>query len=293
MKIGWIGTGIMGLRMAANLLTAGYDLSVYNRTQDRANTLLAQGATWAESPAVAAGGADCVITMLAHPQAVESAALAGTTGFLDAMRPDAIWIDSSTGNPSFARRMAAAAQARGVHFLDAPVSGSKDQAAQAHLIFFVGGDAADIDQCRVLFERMGSRIVHVGGHGMGTALKLVFNHLLGTSMVAFAEGLHLGVALGIPQTQLLELLIGTAVVPPYIAGKRGKLESGTYNTDFPLQWMQKDMHMVAEAAFASGVAMPLANLTKEIYRLAMQQGLSEADFSAIHRYLSPHQEMDS
>lgn len=223
--------------------------------------------------------------MLAHPQAVEAVALDDDTGFLHTLRQGAIWVDCSTVNPAFARRMAEEAGARGVHFLDAPVAGSKPQAEQAALVFLVGGDAPDVDACRELFDVLGSRVVHVGGHGMGISLKLIFNHMLGTSMLAFAEGLRLGEALGLPQPMLLEAVIGSAIAPPYLAGKREKLASGAYPADFPLQWMQKDMQMVAEAAYAVGTAMPLANVTKEIYRLAMQQGLGEADFSAIYAYL--------
>ncbi|NJP07495.1 MAG: NAD(P)-dependent oxidoreductase [Chloroflexaceae bacterium] len=138
-----------------------------------------------------------------------------------------------------------------------------------------------------MFEAMGSQVVHVGEPGMGILFKLVLNHLLGTSMVVFAEGLHLGVALGIPQERLLSMLLGTVVVPAYSNGKREKLATGVYDPEFPLQWMQKDMQMVAETGYTAGVAMPIANLTKEMCRLAIQDGLSEVDFSAIYHYLNP------
>lgn len=285
MNIGWIGTGIMGSRMAGHLLAAGHTLHVYNRTPEKAAELVAQGAQLAATPAAAAQHADCVFTVLAHPQAVEAVALDAATGLLGALRRGALWVDCSTVNPAFARRMAAQAEARGVRFLDAPVAGSKPQAAQAALVFLVGGDAPDVDACRELFAVMGSRVVHVGGHGMGISLKLIFNHMLGATMLAFAEGMRLGEALGLPQPVLLDALLGSAIAPPFLAGKREKFASGEYPADFPLQWMQKDMQMVSEAAYAAGTPMPLANATKEIYRLAMQQGWSAADFSAIYAYL--------
>ncbi len=284
MKIGFIGTGIMGSRMAAHLQAAGHDITVYNRTQAKAAGLIATGATWAATPADAARGADVVITMLAHPQAVELAATS-PDGLLSTMPENAIWVDSSTVNPMFARRMATVATAQGVRFLDAPVAGSKPQAQDAQLVFFVGGDEATLDEVRPLFETMGRGVNHVGEHGMGNALKLVINHLLATSMAAFAEGMVLGEALGISQERLLNTLLNVPVTPAYLAGKRPMFESGDYEAQFPLQWMQKDTQMVAEAAFDAGVAMPLANATKEAYQLAARYGYAEQDLAAIYAFL--------
>lgn len=283
--IGFIGTGIMGSRMAANLMSAGYQLNVHNRTPEKAQSLVQQGAQWAETPAAAAQNADVIITMLAHPVAVEAAALDDKTGFLQHLKPSTIWIDCSTVNPAFSRRMAAETQRCDGHFLDAPVAGSKNQAQDGHLVFFVGGDEATINTCQPLFDAMGKQVNHVGEQGMGISLKLVINHLLASSMMAFAEGLALGEALGLSQEMLLNSLIGSVVVPPYMAGKRGKIANGDYEAEFPLQWMQKDMQMVAETAFTLGTAMPVANTTKEIYQLAAQYGYAEADFSAIYAFI--------
>ncbi len=188
MKIGFIGLGIMGSRMAANLQKHGHSLVVFNRTCEKAEPLMAEGATWADSPAALALHVEVIFTMLAHPDAVEEAAL-GEDGFLRYPQPGQMWIDCSTVNPSFSRKIAAEAKARGVGFLGAPVTGSKGQADLAKLTFWVGGETSDLETCRALLECMGNRIVHCGGQGMGASLKMVMNQSLGTAMAAFAEGL--------------------------------------------------------------------------------------------------------
>lgn len=284
MKIGFIGLGIMGSRMAANLLGHGHDLVVFNRSKEKADSLIGNGATWADTPASAAERVELLFTMLAHPAAVTEAAL-GDRGFLRALRPNALWVDCSTVNPSFSRKMAAEAHQHGVRFLDAPVGGSKNPAEQAQLVFIVGGDKADVEAVQPLFEIMGSRVVHVGGHGMGTSLKLVINQQLATAMAAFSEGMVLGQALGIPQGVLLNALLESPVVAPFVAMKRKKLEQGNYEPEFPLRWMQKDLQMASETAYEVGVAAPVANAAKELYRLAIQKGLGQLDFSAIYSFL--------
>jgi len=283
MQIGFIGTGIMGSQMARHLVEAGHAVVVHNRTAQKAQPLVETGATWADSPAVVAAQVDILFTMLAHPEAVEASAL-GKEGFLDTLRSDTLWVDCSTVHPSFTRRMAAEANARNVRYMDAPVAGSKPQATAAKLVFIVGGEAADVETCQSYFEVMGSKVIHVGEAGMGTALKVVVNFMLGTSMAAFAEGAALGQALGLSQETLFNVLIGGPVVPPYLAFKQATMESGDYEAEFPLQWMQKDMHMAAVAAHEAGAALPLGNSVKEVFRLAMQQGLGEQDFSAIYQF---------
>ena len=147
MKIGFIGLGIMGSRMAANLQKRGYSLVVYNRTREKAEQLRSGGAVWADSPAALATQAEIIFTMLAHPEAIKQAAL-GMDGFLSKLAPGRLWVDCSTVNPSFSREMAVQARARGLRFLDAPVTGSKGQAALGNLAFWVGGDPADLEACR-------------------------------------------------------------------------------------------------------------------------------------------------
>jgi 3-hydroxyisobutyrate dehydrogenase/glyoxylate/succinic semialdehyde reductase len=286
MKIGFIGLGIMGSRMAANLQKCGHSLVVYNRTREKAKPLLSRGATWADSPAVLAAQTEIIFTMLAHPEAVREAAL-GKDGFLSKLPPGRLWVDCSTVHPSFSSEMAEQARAVGVLFLDAPVTGSKGPAALGKLTFWVGGESSDLEAVRSLLECMGNRIVHVGRQGMGTSLKMVMNQLLGTMMAAFAEGLVLGGSLDVPREALFEAVFGGSAAAPFLAAKRERIESGDFeNADFPLRWLQKDLHLVSVSAYETGVALPLTNVAKELYRFAIREGDGGKDFSAIYHYLA-------
>jgi 3-hydroxyisobutyrate dehydrogenase-like beta-hydroxyacid dehydrogenase len=158
-------------------------------------------------------------------------------------------------------------------------------AEEGKLVFWVGGDAIDLTLIRPLLLGMGNKIVHAGGHGMGTSMKMVINLLLGVGMASFAEAMALGQGLGLSQKLLLDSLLGIPAVPPFLTAKRANLEKGEYETEFPLRWMQKDMHLASVSAYETGVAMPVTNLTKEIYRFAMRDGYETADFSAIYAFL--------
>ena len=283
MKIGFIGLGIMGSRMAANLQKHGYSLVVFNRTRAKAQSLLDRGGTFAKSPAKLAEQVDVLFTMLAHPDAVEQAAL-DPNGFLGHLKPNALWVDCSSVNPSFSKKMAAAAAARQVRFIDAPVTGSAPVAEEGKLVFWVGGDSTDLEAIRPLLQCMGSKILHLGGHGMGTSMKMVINLLLGAGMASFAEAMALGQGLGLSQKMLFDSLLGMPTVAPFLASKREKIERENYEAEFPLRWMQKDMHLASVSAYEAGVAMPLMNVVKEIYRLAMRGGHETNDFSAIYEF---------
>ena len=284
MNIGFIGLGIMGSRMAENLLEKGHQLTLYNRSKEKATGLLAKGAKWANSPREVAQNAEVLITVLAHPEAVEATAM-GEEGFLNHMKAGNIWMDSSTVNPSFSRQMAQLAEEKGISYLDAPVGGSKNQAADAQLVFIVGGPEEALGTCRPLMEVMGQRIVHVGENGMGSSLKIVLNYLLGISMTAFAEGVSLGKALGIPEATLLNVLIGGPVAAPFLERKKEAMEAGNYDPEFPMQWMQKDMHLASLTAFEKGIPLPVGNAAKELFQMAVKSGRGEQDFSAIYEYL--------
>jgi 3-hydroxyisobutyrate dehydrogenase-like beta-hydroxyacid dehydrogenase len=285
MKIGFIGLGIMGSRMAANLQKKGYELVIYNRTKQKADSLITNGAIWAPTPADVAKQVTIIITMLAKPDAVAETALLGKNGFLNHLAGNSLWIDCSTVNPSFSRLMAVEAAQRKIRFIDAPVGGSKGPAEQGQLLFFVGGEKKDVDEIKPLLDAMGKIVYHVGGHGMGTSLKMANNLILAQAMVAFSEALILGEALGISKQILFETLLSSPVVAPFLAFKRQKIEEDKFDAEFPLQWMHKDLQLAADAAYEFGVAMPAANATKEIYALAMRNGLGEQDFSAVYKLL--------
>lgn len=285
MKLGWIGTGIMGSRMAANLLKHGNEVVVYNRTKANANALLNLNAGWADSPQELAAQVDVLFTMLSTPEAVQQVAF-GENGFLDSLRPGSLWVDCSTVNPSFSRQMAAAAQQRQVRFIDAPVAGSKIPAEHGQLVFLVGGDASDVDACQPFWAVMGKRVIHAGGHGMGASLKMLVNLLLGEAMAAFSEALVLGKELGFEQNMLLETLLSLPVAAPFLAGKRQKIATADFDAEFPLYLIQKDLHLAAVTAYEHGVALPGVNAIKEAYALAMRRGLGNKDFSAIYQFLA-------
>jgi len=256
MKIGFIGLGIMGSRMAANLQKHSHPLVVFNRTRAKAQPLLGPCGTFSDSPVKLAEQVNVLFTMLAHPDAVEQAAL-GANGFLDHLKPNALWVDCSSVNPSFSKRMAAEAARREIHFVDAPVTGSAAPAAEGKLIFWVGADPADLERIRPLLLCMGNKIVHTGEQGTGASMKMVVNLLLGNAMATFAEGMALGEGLGISREVLFDSLLGTPAVAPFLASKREKIDSGNYEAEFRLRWMQKDMHLATVSAYESGVAMPV------------------------------------
>ncbi len=285
MKIGFIGLGIMGSRMAANLLKNGYELVIHNRSKANGKDLIAAGAVWADSPTEVARQVSILFTVLSTPEVVEEVAL-GEGGILQHLAPGALWVNCTTVNPSFSKRMAAKAQERGIRYVDAPVAGSKGVAASGQLTFLVGGADADVAELKPLLDTMGKKIVHVGEAGMGSAMKMVNNLMLGQAMVAFAEGLVLGQALGITQEELLDVLLGGTVAAPFLSLKRGMLESGVYDTEFPLQWMQKDLQLAAVSGYEQGVSLPTTNAAKEVYMLAARYGLAEEDFAAVYAFLN-------
>jgi 3-hydroxyisobutyrate dehydrogenase-like beta-hydroxyacid dehydrogenase len=284
-NIGFIGLGIMGSRMAANLQKHDYQLVVFNRTRVKAERLSKQGMRVVESPVEVAAQTDVLFTMLSEPEAVEETAL-GVNGFLDRLRANSTWIDCSTVNPSFSKRMAAEAERRKVRFLDAPVSGSAAVAADGKLVFWVGGEESDVEKVRPLLLCLGSRIVHVGPHGAGSAMKLVVNLLLGAGMAAFAEATTLGESLGLQRGAIFDALNGMPQVAPFLFSKWKKIEKGDYQAEFPLSWMQKDLHLGSVSAYESGVALPVTNAAKELYRLAMRNGHGSEDFAAVYQYLA-------
>jgi 3-hydroxyisobutyrate dehydrogenase-like beta-hydroxyacid dehydrogenase len=285
MKIGFIGLGIMGSRMAANLQRRGHDLVVYNRTRDKADYLVENGAIWASSPAQVGQRVKILVTMLANPEAVSQVAL-GKAGFLKQLVPGSLWMDCSTVNPSFSREMSGEAGARRVHFVDAPVAGTKGPAAEANLLFLVGGEKADVETLRPLFDAMGRKVIHVGGNGMGTSLKMVFNLMLGESMLAFSEGMLLGESLGIDREKLLDILVGSAIAAPFVAGKKAKIKTRDWAAEFPLKWMHKDLHLATVTGSEQGVPLPGVEAARESFALAMADGLADDDFSAIYQFLA-------
>ena len=219
--IGFIGLGIMGSRMAANLLKNGYELVIFNRTKEKASNLLENGAVWAESPREVASKADIVITMLTNPEIVEEISF-GESGFVKGFSKGKLWIDCSTVDPTFSKRMATQAAECGIRFMDAPVAGSKVKAENRELIFLVGGEEADLQDVKPILESMGKQVLYQGETGNGTAMKLVVNLTLAQSMAAFAEAVSFGEAMGINKETVIDTLLNGATTAPFL--KREKRE---------------------------------------------------------------------
>lgn len=284
MRITFIGLGIMGSRMAANLLKGGHRLTVYNRSPEKASELVEQGAICAESPSDAVKEADVLFTMLENPGVVDEMGF-GVDGFFGSLKPGSIWIDCSTVDPAFSEQLAVKASENEIRFIDAPVSGSKLPAANGELIFLTGGSPEDIEEVQPLLDLMGKKTIHVGGNGKGSAMKLMINQMLGISMVAFSESLSLGMAMGIEKSKAMDILLDSAVTPPILKAFRSRIEDENYEPNFPLKHLHKDMNLFTATAYSEGKAVPLTSAAKEIYGLAKQKNLGEMDFSSIFRFL--------
>jgi glyoxylate/succinic semialdehyde reductase len=285
MKIGFIGLGIMGNLMAENLLKKGYDLTVYNRTKGKAKLLIEKGASFAKSPAAIGKSVDILFTMLSNFDVVKKIAL-GKNGFLSSLKKNSLWIDSSTVNPSFSKEMAEKARGAGIRFLDAPVAGSAGPAEKGELVFFVGGNKKDFNEIKPVLMVMGKKINYVGKNGMGTSMKMVINLMLGNAMASFAEAITLGESLGFSKEELFNTLIGGPVAAPFLAAKKDKIQNKDFSTEFPLKLMRKDLYLIDKTAFENQLFLPITNISKEIYGLAMKDGLGEKDFSAIYEFIS-------
>lgn len=282
MNITFIGLGIMGSRMAKNLLKSNYPVTIYNRSHEKTKALVEAGALAAPSLELAVKNAEVVFTMLSTPEVVEKLAL-GPDGFVRHMRLNAIWVDCSTVNPSFSRKIGKLVEASGIRFLDAPVAGTKAPAENAQLTFLAGGDAGSLAQVQPLLEHMGQKIIHAGPTGQGSALKMLVNSMLAQSMALFAETVHLGEALGFSRDYLLDTLPNFPVIAPFTKAKAEKIRKGDYEEEFPLEWMHKDLHLATLSAFENNVSLFMANLTKELYARAKEQGLGREDMSAIFK----------
>ncbi len=285
MKIGFVGLGLMGSRMANNLIHKENQLFVYNRTKGKAKSLIDNGAVISNSIPELASQAEVVITMLSEPGVVIEAAL-GENGFLKHLKKRSVWIDCSTVNPSFSKAMAEEAKKNEVRFLDAPVSGTILPAEKGELTFLIGGEKNDVEFCRPLFEAMGKKILHVGENGKGTSMKMVINLLLGQAMVAFSEGMLLGESLGISKEQIMEIILGGPVVAPFLSGKKDKLLKNNFETEFPLQWMLKDLRLALTSAQENNLTLPLTSSAEKVFNLAEESGLGEEDFSAVYNFLN-------
>lgn len=285
MKITFLGLGIMGSRMAANLLKQNdIDLTVWNRSASALEDPILAGSTKETSLTAAVAQADLVFSMLARPEAVAEVFF-GEGGALAAMKADALWVDCSTVDPAFSRRSSQEATAADVRFFDGPVAGSKPQAEGAQLAFFLGAQADVVDPIRPYLELMGAKIIPFGKVGQGSAFKLVVNMMLAQSMVVFSEALQLGESLGVDKEFLLSVIPGLPVIAPFTKFKVDAIRAGDYAVNFPLELILKDLHLATLSAYEVGQPLPVANLVKELYAGANKAGMGRLDFAAVHRFM--------
>ena len=271
MKAGFCGLGKMGVPMAARLLAAGHEVTVWNRTPGRAGELVEAGASEAEAPAEAAAGAEVVVTMLADPPAVE-AVVGEVAGAMDA---GATLVEMSTIGPDAVRALAAGVPA----MLDAPVLGSVPQATDGTLKIFVGGAAAVFDRCRPVLDAMGTPR-HLGPLGAGAAMKLVANSILGALMGGLAEALALADAFELDEGAVLDIL-AESPIGVTVKGKRTFIESGVYPANFKLALAAKDLRLVTSAAESAGVELRMAAAARSWLERADEHGLGDLDYSAV------------
>jgi 3-hydroxyisobutyrate dehydrogenase-like beta-hydroxyacid dehydrogenase len=276
--VGFIGLGIMGSRQAANLAKAGYELTVYNRTRERADEWSAKhGGTVVDSPRAVAERSDVVITMVVDGPQVE----AMLDDALPGARPHTLFIDMSTIAPGTARAQAERLRAQGHAFVDAPVTGSSPKAEAGTLTIMVGGEQADVDRARPLFEVMGEKIVHCGEAGQGQAVKVISNAIAAVNCATLAQGLVLARQGGVDVEALLEVMDGGAADSTMRSLKGKPMLAHDFTPLFKLAHMLKDVQLCLAEARASGGAFPFAGLAGELYGAGMGRGLGDQDFAAV------------
>lgn len=275
-----LGLGTMGAGMAENLLKAGFPLRVWNRDRKKTEQFLGRGASAAATPADAARGASVVLSMLADDHASRTVWL-GDHGALSAMTDDAVAVECSTVSPAWIAELADAAHARNVELLDAPVTGSRAQAAAGQLLFLVGGSKAALAKATPVLEAMSKEITHLGPVGSGATMKLINNFLCGVQAASLAEGLAWLERSGLDREKALDLLKRGAPGSPLLANLSTRMTSRDYAVNFYLKLMAKDLQYAGEAASADGVELTTASNARNLFERAISAGYGEQDMSAV------------
>jgi len=275
MKVAFLGLGIMGGPMAANLVKAGHDVTVWNRTPGKT----VAGARVAASPAEAAKGCEVVWTCVSDTKAVEHV-LFGPQGVVEVLTPGMIVADSSTILPSASRDFAARVRKTGADFVDAPVTGSKLGAESGQLVFIVGGEAATIEKLNPLLSAMGKQTIRIGENGMGESAKIGMNLMIALIFEGFAEALVLTQRLGVEPAKFLEL-VGASMVRSGVTDMKGPLiQKRDFSPHFPLRLMHKDIKLMLEAAANTGTNLPGLKQVEQIYAQSANNGQGDLDYAA-------------
>jgi 3-hydroxyisobutyrate dehydrogenase-like beta-hydroxyacid dehydrogenase len=275
MRVAFLGLGIMGRSMAANLVKAGHQVTTWNRTAGK----IVAGASTATTPAEASGDAEVVWMCVSDTAAAESVLL-GERGVIHGIQSGAIIADSSTIAPDATKRFAAEFARKAVDFVDAPVTGSKIAAENGTLTFMVGGQQQTLDRLAPLFAAMGKNVVRMGDVGQGEAAKLAMNLQIALIYEGFAEALTLARKLGVDQAALFALIQASMVRSGVVDYKMPFVEKRDFSPNFPLRLMRKDIRLALEAAKHSGVHLPGLEAVASIYDRAAAHGRADLDYAA-------------
>ncbi len=268
----------MGSAMAKNLLQAGFSVSVYNRTRERALPLQEFGAEIADTPKAAAQNAEAVFAMVTD-DAASRAVWLGEQGILAGANPQAILIESSTVSPDWIRELSD--RAKGFRLLDAPVAGSQPQAIAKELIFLVGGDRETVDRAQPIFQAMGKSVMHFGDIGSGILMKLISNLMIGVQVATLAEALNFAQHSGLDMVQVVQALGNGSAGSPVVRAKAVQISAQNFTPNFALHLLHKDLGYALEEAGKQNAPLPTTSIAREFYRMAMMQGFGDRDFAAI------------
>lgn len=270
-RVGFVGLGIMGAPMAANLLKAGFEVTVWNRTPARAEPLVAAGARNADSPAAVAAASEVTVSCVTNSPDVEQVAL-GPQGVVEGAAPGHVYIDCSTISPEVSRTVAARLAEREVAMLDAPVSGGDVGAKAGTLAIMVGGDAAVFERCLPVLQAMGKTTVHVGPAGSGQVVKLCNQIAGGLHLMAMAEAIALARGAGVDPAKMLEVVSAGAAGSWMLSNLAPRAIRGDFAPGFMVDLMQKDLGLVLDEAEARNLPLPGTALVQQVLRILQAQG---------------------
>ncbi|KAG0599306.1 hypothetical protein M758_12G141700 [Ceratodon purpureus] len=279
-SIGFLGLGIMGTAMARNLVKAGYEVTVWNRSISKCDALVSEGAKRGETPEQTTAACDITFAMLADPAGAMEVAC-GPQGAVKGLSAGKGYVDVSTVDDETAKAISDAVRKTGAEFLEAPVSGSKKPAVDGTLIFLTAGDKSLFERASPMLDVMGKSKFYLGDVGNGAAMKLVVNMVMGSMMASFSEGLLLGAKAGLDPKTVIEVIGQGAISAPMFAMKGPSMVEGQYPTAFPLKHQQKDLRLALELANKVGQPSPIAAAVNDLYARATKNGLGDEDFSAI------------
>jgi len=281
MKVGWIGTGVMGKPMAGHVQAAGHDLYVYNRTKARAEELLKKGATWCDSPAEVATKSEILFSIVGLPIDVEDTYL-GKNGVLSVKGPCRIIVDMTTSRPSLAQTIGQEAAKNGMESLDAPVSGGDIGARDATLAIMVGGKKEVFEKVFPLFELMGKNISYMGPAGAGQHTKTCNQILVAGTMIGVCESLLYAVKLGLDQQAVIDIIGKGAAGSWAISNLGPRLVRGDFKTGFLVRHFIKDMGIALQESAAVSLSLPGLALVQQLYVAVMAQGHHECTTQALY-----------